>query len=106
MPQIDVCFVWHMHQPFYKDLVSGEYKLPWTRLHGLKDYYGMVEILGEFPKVRQTFNLGPSMLVQVEECQREKGKMEQKIKEHKNDISRLKEQAFAQIKKLQEEIKR
>ena len=67
MPQIDVCFVWHMHQPFYKDLVSGEYKLPWTRLHGLKDYYGMVEILGEFPKVRQTFNLVPSMLVQVEE---------------------------------------
>ena len=38
-----------MHQPFYKDLVSGEYKLPWTRLHALKDYYGMVRILEEFP---------------------------------------------------------
>ena len=34
-----------MHQPFYKDLVSGEYKLPWTRMHALKDYYGMVRIL-------------------------------------------------------------
>lgn len=56
-----------MHQPFYKDLVRGEYKLPWTRLHGLKDYYGMVEILGAYPKVRQTFNLVPSMLVQVED---------------------------------------
>jgi alpha-amylase/alpha-mannosidase (GH57 family) len=67
MPQIDVCFVWHMHQPFYKDLVRGEYKLPWTRLHGLKDYYGMVQLLAEFPKVHQTFNLVPSMLVQVEE---------------------------------------
>ncbi|MBL8240849.1 MAG: glycoside hydrolase [Bryobacterales bacterium] len=67
MPQIDVCFVWHMHQPFYKDLVRGEYKLPWTRLHGLKDYYGMVEILGAFPKVHQTFNLVPSLVVQVEE---------------------------------------
>jgi alpha-amylase/alpha-mannosidase (GH57 family) len=67
MPQIDVCFVWHMHQPFYKDLVRGEYKLPWTRLHGLKDYYGMVEILAEYPKVHQTFNLVPSLLVQVEE---------------------------------------
>ncbi|MBI2687938.1 MAG: glycoside hydrolase [Acidobacteria bacterium] len=67
MPNIDVCFVWHMHQPFYKDLVRGEYKLPWTRLHGLKDYYGMVELLAEFPKVRQTFNLVPSLLVQVEE---------------------------------------
>jgi alpha-amylase/alpha-mannosidase (GH57 family) len=56
-----------MHQPFYKDLISGEYKLPWTRMHALKDYYGMTKILEEFPHVHQTFNLVPSMLVQVEE---------------------------------------
>lgn len=67
MPKIYVCFVWHMHQPCYKDLVSGEYRLPWTRLHALKDYYGMVKILEEFPGVRQTFNLVPSLLMQVEE---------------------------------------
>jgi alpha-amylase/alpha-mannosidase (GH57 family) len=56
-----------MHQPFYKDLNSGEYKLPWTRMHALKDYYGMVRILEEFPAIRQTFNLVPSMLAQVAE---------------------------------------
>src|SRR5580698_6554712 len=56
-----------MHQPFYKDLASGEYRLPWTRMHALKDYYGMVKILEEFPQIRQTFNLVPSMIVQVEE---------------------------------------
>jgi alpha-amylase/alpha-mannosidase (GH57 family) len=56
-----------MHQPFYKDLASGEYKLPWTRMHALKDYYGMVRILEEFPKIKQTFNLVPSMVAQVEE---------------------------------------
>ena len=56
-----------MHQPFYKNLVSGEYKLPWARLHALKDYYGMVKILDDFPKVRQTFNLVPSLLLQIEE---------------------------------------
>src|ERR1039457_3473137 len=67
MPQINLCFLWHMHRPFYKDLVSGEYKLPWTRMHALKDYYGMVRILEEFPKVKQTFNLVPSMMAQVEE---------------------------------------
>src|ERR1035441_8092983 len=49
MPRIHLCFLWHMHQPFYKDLASGEYKLPWTRMHALKDYYGMVRILEEFP---------------------------------------------------------
>jgi len=67
MPQIYLCFLWHMHQPFYKDLASGEYKLPWTRMHALKDYYGMARILEEFPRVRQTFNLVPSMMVQVAE---------------------------------------
>jgi alpha-amylase/alpha-mannosidase (GH57 family) len=56
-----------MHQPFYRDLISGEYRLPWTRMHALKDYYGMVKILEEFPEIRQTFNLVPSMMVQVEE---------------------------------------
>jgi alpha-amylase/alpha-mannosidase (GH57 family) len=67
MPRIYLCFVWHMHQPFYKDLVSGEYKLPWTRMHALKDYYGVARILEEFPKVHQTFNLVPSMMAQVAE---------------------------------------
>ena len=62
-----LCFLWHMHQPFYKDLWTGEYKLPWTRLHALKDYAGMVEILRDFPQIHQTFNLVPSMVVQIEE---------------------------------------
>jgi len=62
-----LCFLWHMHQPFYKDLWTGEYKLPWTRLHALKDYPGMVEILADFPKIRQTFNLVPSMVLQIDE---------------------------------------
>src|SRR5580692_3702341 len=70
VPKIYLCFLWHMHQPFYKDLVSGEYRLPWTRLHALKDYYGMVRILEDFPQIRQTFNLVPSMIVQVEEYAR------------------------------------
>lgn len=56
-----------MHQPFYKDLMTGEYRLPWTRLHALKDYYGMVKILGEFPQIRQTFNLVPSLVTQIDE---------------------------------------
>ena len=67
MAHIYVCFLWHMHQPFYKDLVTGEYKLPWTRMHALKDYYGMVKVLEDFPDIHQTFNLVPSMLSQIEE---------------------------------------
>jgi len=61
-----VAFLWHMHQPYYEDLVTGEHILPWVRLHALKDYYGMVALLREFPGVRVTFNLVPSLLVQLE----------------------------------------
>ena len=67
MPRIYLTFVWHMHQPFYKDLVTGEYHLPWTHMHALKDYYGMVKVLQDFPQVRQTFNLVPSMVLQIQE---------------------------------------
>jgi alpha-amylase/alpha-mannosidase (GH57 family) len=56
-----------MHQPFYKDMVSGEYRLPWVRLHALKDYYGMVKLLDEFPDVHQNFNLVPSLLAQIQD---------------------------------------
>src|SRR5438093_2156075 len=61
-----VAFLWHMHQPYYEDLVTREHILPWVRLHALKDYYGMVAMLEEFPDVHATFNLVPSMLVQLE----------------------------------------
>src|SRR5437870_11018715 len=61
-----VAFVWHMHQPYYEDLVTREHILPWVRLHALKDYYGMVALLREFPNVRMTFNLVPSLLVQLQ----------------------------------------
>src|SRR5207245_4650918 len=61
-----VAILWHMHQPFYEDLVTREHILPWVRLHALQDYYGMAALMREFPKVKVTFNLVPSMLVQLE----------------------------------------
>ncbi|MGE5324029.1 MAG: glycoside hydrolase family 57 protein, partial [Actinomycetota bacterium] len=67
MPTIRLLFLWHMHQPYYKDLVTGEYRLPWVRLHALKDYYGMVKLLDEFPDVHQTFNLVPSLVAQIQD---------------------------------------
>jgi alpha-amylase/alpha-mannosidase (GH57 family) len=62
---VQVAFLWHMHQPSYRDPLSGEFAMPWVRLHALKDYYGMVRILGETPRVKASFNLVPSLLDQV-----------------------------------------
>jgi alpha-amylase/alpha-mannosidase (GH57 family) len=67
MPALRVILLWHQHQPFYKNLVTGEYRLPWVRLHALKDYYGMVKLLDEFPGVHQTFNLVPSLITQIQD---------------------------------------
>ena len=67
MPALRLILLWHQHQPYYKDLVSGEYRLPWVRLHALKDYYGMVKLLDEFPNVHQTFNIVPSLMVQIQD---------------------------------------
>jgi alpha-amylase/alpha-mannosidase (GH57 family) len=61
-----LAILWHMHQPYYEDLVTHEHILPWVRLHALKDYYGMVALAAEFPGLRMTFNLVPSLLVQLE----------------------------------------
>jgi alpha-amylase/alpha-mannosidase (GH57 family) len=61
-----VALLWHMHQPFYEDLATGEHILPWVRLHALKDYWGMAALVREFPDVKVTFNLVPSLLVQLD----------------------------------------
>ncbi len=45
MDRIYLSFLWHMHQPFYKNLFTGEYLLPWVLLHGTKDYFDMAFIL-------------------------------------------------------------
>src|SRR5205085_11831432 len=67
MQPVLVSFLWHMHQPFYKDLVRQSYVMPWAYLHGTKDYFGMPALIEEFPDVHQTFNLVPSLLLQLEE---------------------------------------
>src|SRR5512136_784118 len=54
-----------MHQPFYRDPERGEYLLPWTYLHAVKDYYDMAAIVDETPGAKVVFNLVPSLLEQL-----------------------------------------
>ncbi|MBI5145155.1 MAG: hypothetical protein HZA27_03105 [Candidatus Omnitrophica bacterium] len=56
-----------MHQPYYKNLLTQETSLPWARLHGVKDYLDMVQVLEKYPAIHQTFNLVPSLLEQLED---------------------------------------
>ncbi len=65
MEPLKIIILWHQHQPFYKK--EKEFILPWVRLHGVKDYYDLPEILHEFPSIKQTFNLVPSLMLQIDE---------------------------------------
>jgi alpha-amylase/alpha-mannosidase (GH57 family) len=67
MNRVHLVLLWHMHQPQYRDPETGRYVLAWTRLHALKDYWGMVAMLKEFPKFHATFNVVPSLGMQLEE---------------------------------------
>jgi len=65
MYDVSLAFLWHQHQPHYPDDLGGEVAMPWVRLHGVKDYWGMAMLLWESPEMHATINLVPSLLVQL-----------------------------------------
>ena len=67
LPTLKVAFLWHMHQPSYKDPRTGVYRLPWVRFHAVKDYYDMVARLEAFPRLKANFNLVPILVEQIQE---------------------------------------
>lgn len=66
-PTLYINLYWHMHQPDYRDTISGEYVLPWTYLHATKDYTDMAYHLEQNPKAKVTFNFVPVLLDQLED---------------------------------------
>jgi alpha-amylase/alpha-mannosidase (GH57 family) len=70
MPRTRVAFLWHMHQPLYRDPDSGEFLLPWVRLHATRAYYDMARTLERHPAIRCTVNFTPVLLEQLEALDR------------------------------------
>ena len=67
MSELYVAFLWHMHQPNYRDPFKGYFAMPWVRLHAGKAYYDMAVLAEKFPGMGLTFNLVPSLLEQIED---------------------------------------
>jgi len=67
MKTVRVCFLWHMHQPYYTDPVAGSASMPWVRLHATKAYFDMAFLLDRYPLLHATFNFTPSLLLQLKE---------------------------------------
>ena len=64
---MSVVLCWHMHQPEYRDLHTGESRLPWTYLHAIKDYVDMAAHIEAVPGARAVVNFAPILLEQIEE---------------------------------------
>ncbi len=70
-PRLKVVLCWHMHQPQYRDLLSGDYQLPWTYLHAVKDYVDMAAHLEAVPAARAVVNFAPILLEQIDDYARQ-----------------------------------
>lgn len=56
-----------MHQPVYRDPMTGESQAPWTYLHAIKDYTDMAAHLEAHPGVHAVVNFSATLLDQIEE---------------------------------------
>ncbi len=63
---LEVAIIWHMHQPFYpKRGHSDVFQQPWVRLHAVKDYLEMAQLVARH-RVHVTFDFSPSLISQLE----------------------------------------
>ncbi|TAJ20667.1 MAG: glycoside hydrolase [Rugosibacter sp.] len=86
MKQLKLVFLWHMHQPDYRNhgegmikvpegtqragadgTAAGEFMLPWVYLHAMKDYADMAAHLERYPEIRCVVNFVPVLLEQIED---------------------------------------
>lgn len=65
--RLPVVLMWHMHQPQYRDALTGQYVLPWTYLHAIKDYTDMAAHLEAHPRARAVVNFTPVLIEQLTE---------------------------------------
>ncbi|MCX8174313.1 MAG: Ig-like domain-containing protein [Thermoplasmata archaeon] len=64
---IKLAIIWHMHQPMYKNMATGRYELPWTRVHAVQEYLDHPLILQKYPNVKIIYNFVPSLMEQIED---------------------------------------
>src|SRR5919108_1106490 len=58
-------FLWHLHQPEYRDPQTGQPILPWVRQHASRAYTDMAAALERHAHVRAVANWAPSLLLQL-----------------------------------------
>ena len=62
---MNVVILWHMHQPYYVNPLTKKATMPWVRLHAVKGYLDMIDLVTAQPDVRVTFNFTPVLVRQI-----------------------------------------
>lgn len=65
--QLNIAFLWHMHQPIYLDPLTQSFIMPWVRLHALKDYLDIPRAMLKNPGAKFNINFVPSLLTQLDD---------------------------------------
>jgi alpha-amylase/alpha-mannosidase (GH57 family) len=90
MTHINLMILWHMHQPQYRDPLTGTSVLPWTYLHAIKDYVDMAAHLEANPAARAVVNFTPVLLEQLED-------LSQRVQQHLRDGKALPDPVLAAL---------
>ena len=69
--KLQLILCWHMHQPDYREYLHGEYVLPWTYLHAMKDYTDMAFHLEQHPQARAVVNFVPILIEQLQDYEQQ-----------------------------------
>jgi len=65
MIPLRIALLWHQHQPDYR--LNNEFVLPWVGLHAAKDYANLALLFEQYPMVRHTMNVVPSLMEQLDD---------------------------------------
>jgi alpha-amylase/alpha-mannosidase (GH57 family) len=69
--KLHLILCWHMHQPDYREYMNGEFVLPWTYLHAMKDYTDMAFHLEQHPQARAVVNFVPILVEQLQDYEQQ-----------------------------------
>lgn len=79
--RLPVAFLWHFHQPDYRDPSTGVFMLPWVRLHACHSYTDMIELTLMNPSAAWMLNFTPVLLDQLHDY------ADGKARDHFHDLS-------------------
>ena len=62
---LNLALVFHQHQPYYRNMLTGMYEMPWVRVHSMTEYVDSPGILAKYPDTKIVYNLVPSLMEQM-----------------------------------------